>query len=84
MRRVAPFVGVALAALLTIPVPSVEAHPESAMAAIALTVVITLCGLGLPWNRLPARARMVLPLLFYVDVALLRQPREAVSRDSAP
>jgi diguanylate cyclase (GGDEF)-like protein len=72
VRRVAPFVGVALAALLTIPVPSVEAHPETAVAAIALTVVMTLCALGLPWNRLPARARMVLPLLFYVDVALLR------------
>jgi len=72
VRRVGPFVGVALAALLTFPVPSVEAHPEAAVAAIALTVVMALCGLGLPWSRLPARARMVLPLLFYVDVALLR------------
>jgi diguanylate cyclase (GGDEF)-like protein len=72
VRRVGPFVGVALAALLTFPVPSVEADPEAAVAAIALTLVMAVCGLGLPWSRLPARARMVLPLLFYVDVALLR------------
>ncbi|MDQ4058833.1 MAG: sensor domain-containing diguanylate cyclase [Actinomycetota bacterium] len=72
VRRVAPFAGVALAALLTLPLPSVEEHPETTMAAIALTLVMALCGLLLPWSLLPAPARMVLPLLFYVDVALLR------------
>lgn len=72
LRRVGPFVGVALAALLTMAVPSVDSSPDARRAAILLTIAMALCALLLPWSRLPDGARIVLPLLFYVDVALLR------------
>ena len=72
LRRVGPFVGVALATLLTMAVPSVDSSPNARGAAIFLTIAMAVCALVLPWCRMPAGARVVLPLLFYVDVALLR------------
>ena len=72
LRSTGPFVGVAVAALLTIPVPPAEAYPLAAGAAIALTLVMALCALLLPWHLMPAGGRIVIPLLFFVNVALLR------------
>ena len=84
LRRVGPFVGVALAALLTMAVPSADSPSDARGVAIFLTVAMALCGLLLPWNRLPDGARVVLPLLFYVDVALLRHAEGGAASGLAP
>lgn len=82
--RVGPFVGVALTALLTMAVPSVHRSPGAVVAAIALTLVLVLGALLLPWKRLPAGVAVTLPLLFYLDVALLRHAEGGARSGFAP
>jgi diguanylate cyclase (GGDEF)-like protein len=64
--------------------PTANSSTDARVAAIFLTIGMALCGLFLPWSRLPDGARIVLPLLFYVDVALLRHGEGGAPSGLAP
>jgi diguanylate cyclase (GGDEF)-like protein len=72
IRRIAPFaVGACLAfPLVVLPPPDENLWAVNVAALITLLII----GLGLfaPWGRLPAGARAVLPLAYFLAIALLR------------
>jgi PAS domain S-box-containing protein len=73
LRRTLPFAAITALAFATVPL-STEKHDSAALyAAAGVTALIVVSIALLPWDRLPRWARLVLPLLGLLLVALLRE-----------
>jgi diguanylate cyclase (GGDEF)-like protein len=72
MRLLAPFALTTLLALLVAgPATNVRSLWEG-RAAVALTIVLIVAGLAVPWRRLPSWTHPTVPLTYFVVIALLR------------
>src|SRR5262249_51787842 len=70
--RIAPFVIAGLLPFALLPFAGVSAtDPRVLVAAVMVPIVIALA-LGVPWQRLPAWPQAILPLSYFVIIALLR------------
>lgn len=85
VRRGAPFAGVALVAVVVelATAPSSSSVPFLAAAGATMTVLL-LAALLVPWARLPAWYQALIPLAFFVVVALLRHARGGASSGYPP
>lgn len=73
LGRVAPFAGVATVAVVLAVLPPTSLSDRPMLAAAAVLGVAGLTAtLGVPWVRLPAGCQAVVPLSFFVVVAMLR------------
>jgi diguanylate cyclase (GGDEF)-like protein len=81
-RRLLPFVGAALVALLSMGAPS--GSRTVWWFAVALTVALGLLTLLLPWSRLPAGIVLAIPLGFLLLVALIRHVEGGAVSGFAP
>jgi diguanylate cyclase (GGDEF)-like protein len=70
-RRLAPFLAATVLAFILVPLTG-PVHAVPYALALALTGLVILMSLRLPWGRLPSAAQVVPPLVFLVSVALLR------------
>lgn len=71
--RVAPFGSAAIIALVLVLLPPNASNPSLLTAAAVLVTVIIAAALLVPWVRIPAWCQAIIPLSFFVVVALLRQ-----------
>ena len=70
--RIAPFVVAGILPFALVPIAGLSfTDPRVAIAAAMVPIVIGLA-LGLPWERFPAWTQAILPLSYYVILALLR------------
>jgi diguanylate cyclase (GGDEF)-like protein len=83
-RRFVPFAAVGLLALLTAALPPQPDDWTYVWAAGALTAVIAVAGLLVPWSRLPRWIYIVPPLAYFVVVALLREANDGSVSGYAP
>ena len=85
LRRGAPFAGVVLVAVtLELMTPTATSRlPVLAAAALVVTVMLV-AALSLPWARLPAWCQVIVPLSFFVVVALLRHARGGAASGYPP
>jgi hypothetical protein len=70
--RALPFVLIALAGVGPLALTDLQ-RPGALWAAGAVTAVILVCALLVPWRRLPPGARDVPPLAFFLVLVLLRE-----------
>src|SRR5450830_590029 len=85
LRRGAPFVAVALVAvMLELATVTSTASRLVLVAAAASMCVVPVAAVSVPWARLPAWCEAVLPLGFFVVVALMRQARGGAAAGYTP
>jgi diguanylate cyclase (GGDEF)-like protein len=82
--RAAPFLGAGILPFATLPLPPAVRSPAMVGAAAALTALILLACLYVPWNRLPHFAQAVPPLAYFIVVALLRDAEGGASGYATP
>jgi diguanylate cyclase (GGDEF)-like protein len=71
VRELVPFAGATLLAFVLVPIGSHVAWPEYVVA-LALTIAVVAATAVTPWQRVPAAARLVPPVVFLFAAALLR------------
>ena len=85
LRRGVPFVAVALVAvLLELSTVTESASRIVLVAAGASMLLVPLAAVIVPWGRLPAWCEAVLPIGFFVVVALMRQARGGAAAGYTP
>ncbi|PVU82992.1 hypothetical protein DDP54_08225 [Cellulomonas sp. WB94] len=85
LRRGAPFVAVALVAVLLELATVTESASRLVLVAAGVSMcVVPLAAVIVPWGRLPAWCEAVLPLGFFVVVALMRQARGGAAAGYTP
>ena len=85
LRRGAPFLAVALVAVLLELATVGESANRIVLAAAGVSMcVVPLAAVSVPWARLPAWFEAVLPLGFFVVVALMRQARGGAAAGYTP
>ena len=85
LRRGAPFLAVALVAVLLELATFGESTSRLVLVAAGVSMcVVPLAAVIVPWARLPAWSEAVLPLGFFVVVALMRQVRGGAAAGYTP
>jgi diguanylate cyclase (GGDEF)-like protein len=85
LRRGAPFLAVALVAVLLELATVTESASRLVLVAAGVSMcVVPLAAVSVPWARLPAWCEAVLPLGFFVVVALMRQARGGAAAGYTP
>ncbi|MGV8978282.1 MAG: diguanylate cyclase domain-containing protein [Cellulomonas sp.] len=85
LRRGAPFVAVALVAVLLELVTVADSANRLVLVAAAVSMlVVPLAAVGVPWARLPTWCEAILPLGFFLVVALTRQARGGATTGYTP
>lgn len=73
IARLGPFLGVACLAFVLVPLPPAEENAFVLISAALLIGLIVASALLVPWDRLPVGAEALIPLAYFVVIALLRE-----------
>lgn len=83
-RRFLPFGAMGALTLATIVIPSGPTERRLVVAAVALTALIALGALAVPWSRLPRYTYVLPPLAYFVVIGLLRESQGGSASGYAP
>jgi PAS domain S-box-containing protein len=83
-RRVAPFAVASLVGLAAVALPGTDADAALYAAACGLLAVLAAAVAFLPWRQLPAWSEALVPIAYFVVVALLRESSGAAASGFAP